>query len=77
MAKSFDDKKEETSSARYLQFMKWKCISLIFHSCNKEENRDALIIKYSFLFLVLEDEDVIFLVKNTAFSESDIREWWR
>ena len=50
MAKSFDDKKEETSSARYLQFMKWKCISLIFHSCNKEENRDALIIKYSFFF---------------------------
>ena len=31
----------------------------------------------SHIFPVLEDEDVRFLVNNTSFTESDIREWWR
>ena len=37
----------------------------------------CIILSNVFTTSVLEDEDVVFLVRNTAFSESDIREWWR
>ena len=60
MAKGFDDKKKETTSARCQDWA--LCIILQMFSSSAS---------------VLEDEDVVFLVRNTAFSESDIREWWR
>ena len=61
MAKGFDDEKKETTSAR----------------CQELKLFVSFFEMFSPSASVLEDEDVVFLVRNTAFSESDIREWWR